>query len=74
MGIAARLARLCIDNARFGWPERARGLHYWLGWEYALLLEHLDVPLNATVLDVGSGAHSICPTWSPGDIGPMSSP
>jgi SAM-dependent methyltransferase len=56
-----RLARLWVDNARLGWPERARGLHYWLGWEYALLLEHVQVSAGATVLDLGTGAHSIWP-------------
>jgi SAM-dependent methyltransferase len=61
VGVTGQLTRLWLDNARFGWPERARGLHYWLGWEYALLLEHLDVRPDATVVDVGSGAHSIWP-------------
>lgn len=58
---SVRLARLWVDNARLGWPERARGLHYWLGWEYRLLLDHVQVSAGATVLDLGTGAHSIWP-------------
>lgn len=36
------LARAWWFNWRVGWPERQRGLHYWLGSEYALLLTTLD--------------------------------
>ncbi len=58
---SVRLARLWVDNARLGWTERARGLHYWLGWEYRLLLDHVQVSAGTTVLDLGTGAHGIWP-------------
>jgi ubiquinone/menaquinone biosynthesis C-methylase UbiE len=48
-------------NVRLGWPERARGLHYWLGYEYALALDALDLPAGARLLDVGTGAYSTFP-------------
>jgi len=55
------LAGLWLYNARIGWPERGRGLHYWLGWEYAALLNVVEAPGGGTVLDVGTGPHSIWP-------------
>lgn len=52
----------CIDriNARIGSPERKRGLHYWLGFEYAVALTVLDLLPGQRVLDIGTGAYS---TW-----------
>ena len=55
------LARAWWLNWRVGWPERRRGLHYWLGFEYALLLGSLRTGSGGRWLDVGSGAHSIWP-------------
>ncbi|MBW3604929.1 MAG: class I SAM-dependent methyltransferase [Actinobacteria bacterium] len=55
------LARAWSFNWRVGWPERQRGLHYWLGFEYALLLTVLDARAGGRWLDVGTGAHSIWP-------------
>jgi len=49
------------DNARVGWPERSRGLHYWLGWEYAALLSVIRLEPGSTVVDIGTGAYSIWP-------------
>jgi ubiquinone/menaquinone biosynthesis C-methylase UbiE len=48
-------------NLRLGWPERVRGLHYWLGFEYALVLNHLPFASGAQILDIGTGPHSIFP-------------
>lgn len=48
-------------NFRLGWPERARGLHYWLGFEYALILNQMMLEPGSRVLDVGSGAYSVFP-------------
>ncbi|MDT8305924.1 MAG: class I SAM-dependent methyltransferase, partial [Anaerolineae bacterium] len=55
------LFKLWRLNFRLGWPERARGLHYWLGYEYALALDLLDLPPGARLLDVGTGAYSTFP-------------
>lgn len=55
------LARTWWFNWQVGWPERRRGLHYWLGFEYALLLTVLRTRAGGRWLDVGSGAHSIWP-------------
>lgn len=55
------LADAWLTNARIGWPERARGLHYWLGFEYALLLTRIDLHPSSRVLDLGTGSHSIWP-------------
>ncbi|MEX2659156.1 MAG: class I SAM-dependent methyltransferase, partial [Acidimicrobiales bacterium] len=60
MSITRSLFRLWVINVRIGWPERLRGLHYWLGWEYAALSSTMRVGPGATVVDIGSGAHS---TW-----------
>lgn len=55
------LRALWVTNWRIGWPERLRGLHYWLGWEYSAMLRILDVAPGAMVVDIGSGAHGIWP-------------
>lgn len=47
-------------NVRIGWPERVRGLHYWLGWEYGLVADRIR-PAEGRVLDIGTGAHSVWP-------------
>lgn len=57
----SELMQIWCLNARIGWPERARGLHYWLGFEYALLLRHIAPAPGQRWLDIGSGAHSIFP-------------
>ena len=58
---ARGLAHLWELNFRIGWPERARGLHYWLGFEYLLVLRRLRLPMGARLLDIGSGAYSTFP-------------
>jgi len=63
------LARLWLRNARIGWPERLRGLHYWLGWEYAALLNVMGLRRGSTVVDIGTGAHSIWPYLLAGLVG-----
>jgi ubiquinone/menaquinone biosynthesis C-methylase UbiE len=55
------LLRLWKLNFRLGWPERARGLHYWLGFEYALVLTRLSPEPGERLLDIGSGAYSAFP-------------
>jgi ubiquinone/menaquinone biosynthesis C-methylase UbiE len=55
------LADAWRTNACIGWPERARGLHYWLGFEYALLLTRVRLRPSSRVLDLGTGTHSIWP-------------
>lgn len=63
-GSAARavmLARLWRRNWRIGWPERARGLHYWLGFEYAMAAMLLRATPGQRWLDVGTGAWSVLP-------------
>lgn len=59
--LAGMLAHAWWFNWQIGWPERRRGLHYWLGFEYALLLTVLRARAGGRWLDVGSGAHSIWP-------------
>lgn len=59
--VMSRLRQIRACNTRIGFPERARGLHYWLGFEYALALTQMDVPRGARVLDIGTGAYSIWP-------------
>ncbi|MFN2354961.1 MAG: class I SAM-dependent methyltransferase [Desulfopila sp.] len=46
---------------RLGWSERVRGLHYWLGFEYALILDRMRLEPDSRVLDVGTGAYSVFP-------------
>lgn len=60
-GRAAVLAALWHRNWRIGWPERARGLHYWLGFEYMLVLARMRTLPGQRWLDVGSGAWSVFP-------------
>lgn len=48
-------------NARIGAPERARGLHYWLGFEYALVLNQLALAPGDRLFDIGSGPYSVFP-------------
>lgn len=48
-------------NRRIGLTERLRGLHYWLGYEYALAILQLDLRPGQRVLDVGTGAYSTFP-------------
>lgn len=68
----SELARAWWCNGRIGWPERLRGLHYWLGFEYALLLQRVAAEPGQCWLDVGSGAHSIFPllmaSWHGTDV------
>lgn len=56
-----RLADLWRRNWRIGWPERARGLHYWLGFEYAAMLRVARADTDERWLDVGTGAWSSLP-------------
>jgi hypothetical protein len=44
---ARGLAHLWGLNCCIGWPECARGLHYWLGFEYLLVLRRLRLPVGA---------------------------
>lgn len=48
-------------NWSIGRAERARGLHYWLGYEYALILATVDAHPGQRWVDVGAGAHSLFP-------------
>jgi SAM-dependent methyltransferase len=48
-------------NWSVGPAERARGLHYWLGYEYALILTVINAGAGQRWVDVGAGAHSIFP-------------
>jgi SAM-dependent methyltransferase len=48
-------------NWLLGSAERARGLHYWLGYEYALVLTVISAGAGQRWIDVGAGAHSIFP-------------
>jgi SAM-dependent methyltransferase len=48
-------------NWLLGPAERARGLHYWLGYEYALILTVISAGAGQRWVDVGAGAHSIFP-------------
>lgn len=57
----AQLRRLWRLNWRIGWPERARGLHYWLGFEYAAMLAVLHPVDDERWLDGGTGAWSSWP-------------
>jgi SAM-dependent methyltransferase len=59
--IISALKRLDALNRSIGAVERRRGLHYWLGFEYALALQLLDVPKGARLLDIGTGPWSIWP-------------
>lgn len=56
----AALGHLWRRNWSIGWPERLRGLHYWLGFEYALIATVLGARPGERWLDVGTGAWS---TW-----------
>lgn len=49
------LVRSWRQNWRIGWPERARGLHYWLGFEYAAMLPVLRARPGERWLHVASG-------------------
>lgn len=53
--------RLWRRNWRIGWAERARGPHYWLGFEYALAAALLRARPGEQWLDVGTGAWSAFP-------------
>jgi ubiquinone/menaquinone biosynthesis C-methylase UbiE len=55
------LKRLDALNRSMGAVERRRGLHYWLGFEYALALQLLTLPVRARLLDIGTGPWSIWP-------------
>lgn len=55
------LNRLDGLNRTMGVVERRRGLHYWLGFEYALAVQLLNVPHGCRILDIGSGSWSIWP-------------
>ncbi|ROO63116.1 methyltransferase family protein [Micromonospora sp. Llam0] len=55
------LRRLWQFNRTLGPSERTRGLHYWLGYEYALILALTRTCPGQTWLDVGAGAHSVMP-------------
>jgi len=59
--ILANLRRLAWMNRRLGLRQRLRGLHYWLGMEYAILLSGLTLSPGQRVLDIGTGGHSIWP-------------
>jgi ubiquinone/menaquinone biosynthesis C-methylase UbiE len=48
-------------NWLLGPAERARGLHYWLGYDYALILTLINARAGQRWVDVGAGAHSIFP-------------
>jgi SAM-dependent methyltransferase len=48
-------------NWRLGRRERARGLHYWLGYEYALILAVVRTRPGQVWVDVGAGVYSILP-------------
>lgn len=55
------LKRLDAFNRAIGLPEFFRGLHYWLGFEYALALSVLDLSPGDRLLDIGTGAFSTLP-------------
>ncbi|MFN2380955.1 MAG: class I SAM-dependent methyltransferase [Guyparkeria sp.] len=59
--IGDRLDQLDRFNRRLGLRQRLGGLHYWLGFEYALALDCLAPSPQARLLDIGSGGHSIWP-------------
>lgn len=59
--IGERLDQLDRFNRRLGLRQSLSGLHYWLGFEYALALDCLALSPQARLLDIGSGGHSIWP-------------
>lgn len=58
---AEALNRLDLLNRRMSAVEKRQGLHYWLGYEYALAVQLLNLPKGCRILDIGSGVWSIWP-------------